>query len=115
MLGMTANKRYMIFCEPCAYKKIVESTDGLVEIRRPKVPGGSPYIDPLTKKTKTKKATEQPPSVKCPKCGRGVVLKRLPDVFVKAEKEQRKRIEEEEERQKEAQRKIEEPEELDET
>lgn len=106
------NKRYLIFCEPCAYKQFVDSEEApdLLEVKRVDVPGGTPYRDPETKSVKEKKKTAQPRVFKCPKCGRGVVAKRLPEVYVKTQKEIDKRIHEEEERKKIAKLKEEEQE-----
>lgn len=79
-------KRYMIFCEPCAYKKIytTEKPEDLVHIKVSEVPGGSPKLDPKTGKTVFSKNHKQLQKVKCPKCGRGTVLKPLPDVYSKS-------------------------------
>lgn len=85
-----ATKRWFVFCEPCSYKQIVAAEepipDNLTEIKTVSVPGGSPYIDPETKKTKTKPSQPRLKMVKCPKCGRGVVVKKLPDVYANAYK-----------------------------
>lgn len=94
--------KFILFCEPCAYKKIIteELAKNYEEIPRSTVPGGYPYIDKETKSVKEKKATEQPVMSKCPNCGRGVVLKRLPETYTKARKEQDKKEYEEKERLK---------------
>lgn len=74
-------KKYLILCEPCGYKRITDgSNDGdIVKIPRSKVPGGAPKLNPQTKETVTKKSTRQPIMVKCPKCGRGVRVRKLKD------------------------------------
>lgn len=72
-------KKYLVYCEPCGYKRI---TDGsmdydLVKIPRADIPGGSPEIDLASNTVKTKKSTKQLPMVKCPKCGRGIRVKKM--------------------------------------
>ena len=93
--------KFMLFCEPCGHKHFIfEEPDDLLEVKRVDIPGGTPYIDPETKSIKEKKKTAQPKVYKCPKCGRGVVAKRLPEVYVKAQKEEDRKIQEEEDRRK---------------
>ena len=93
------NKRYLIFCEPCSYKKIIESNDpeDLVLIKRSTIPASSPKLDPATKKTKVSKDKPNVKMCKCPRCGRGATIKSLPDVYKKTYKEidDRKRKEQE--------------------
>ena len=83
------NKRYLLFCEPCSFKKIIETNnpDDLVSIKRSSVPSGSPKLDPATKKTKVSKAKENTKMCKCPRCGRGAIIKNLPEVYKKTYKE----------------------------
>ncbi len=79
--------RWLLFCEPCSYKQIItadEPGEGLVEIKTSPVPTGIPAIDPQTKKIKTALPLPQPKKVKCPQCGRGVVIRKLPDVYANA-------------------------------
>lgn len=79
--------RWLLFCEPCSYKQIMTAEqpgEGLVEIQTSPIPGGVPTIDPETKKIKAARPTPQPKKVKCPQCGRGVVIRRLPDVYANA-------------------------------
>lgn len=100
MEKMEANKRWFITCDYCSYKKIFESSDegplvqnrpkditGMVEIKTSPVPGGTPQLDPHTNKTIVKPEKPQPKKTKCPKCGRGVIIKKLPDVYVNMYKE----------------------------
>ena len=104
--------KFILFCEPCGHKHFIfEDTDDLLEIKRVDVPGGTPFIDPETKSVKEKKKTPQPKAYKCPKCGRGVVAKRLPGVYEKAQKEEDRKVQEEQDRIKWA--KIKEEEEAD--
>ena len=82
-------KRWFLFCEPCSHKQIIEEDldkVDLIKIKTVKIPGGAPVLDPKTKKAKAKPDHKRPEMFKCPKCGRGVVTKRLPDVYVKAYK-----------------------------
>jgi hypothetical protein len=72
-------KQYLVYCEPCSYKRITDGSDDedLVKVLRSDVPGGAPQLDPHTKETVTKKSSKQPPMVKCPKCGRGIRVRKL--------------------------------------
>lgn len=44
--------------------------------------GGTPIYDPTQKKTIVPPVKEQAPRVRCPECGRGVVLKELPKPYM---------------------------------
>lgn len=72
-------KKYLILCEPCGYKRITDGSDDedLVKIPRSDIPGGAPFIDTTEKKVKFKKSSKQPIMVKCPKCGRGIRIRKL--------------------------------------
>tara|TARA_Y100000034_G_scaffold104648_1_gene131350 strand:- start:11673 stop:11936 length:264 start_codon:yes stop_codon:yes gene_type:complete len=72
-------KKYLVYCEPCGYKRITDGSDDedLKKVPRSDVPGGAPEIDPITKTVKIKKSTKQPIMVKCPKCGRGIRVRKL--------------------------------------
>jgi len=72
-------KEYLVYCEPCGYKRITDgSNDGdLTKVPRSDVPGGSPVLNPLTKEVDIKKSSKQPAMVKCPKCGRGIRVRKL--------------------------------------
>jgi DNA-directed RNA polymerase subunit M/transcription elongation factor TFIIS len=70
-------KRFIVYCEPCGFKKIVDE-DSLNEFfinETTSVFGGAPFIDIITKKTKKKKNVKRNIQVRCPKCGRGVSTK----------------------------------------
>ena len=153
-MKMEKIKRFLVFCEPCSYKKIHTSDmpQGLTQIKVAAVPGKIPTLknpnhklsvididDLISKgwkkvdgdgkqslvfelngqtkhlvsvKNEWKESIVNLPvqpqckKVKCPQCGRGVVVKPLPDVYSKSydeidkreqmareEKEKRKRIE----------------------
>lgn len=104
MENQTQIKRYLVFCEPCSYKRILTSDtpDDMVPIKQADVPGGSPRLE--AGKTVSRPAHKQSAKVKCPQCGRGVVVKVLPDVYSKAYQEvddrQRKNKEDKEKRQR---------------
>lgn len=97
------NKKMMIFCEPCSFKLIMEENqipENLVEIKSCSVQGGIPEIDPKTGRIKTKKEINQSKKYKCPKCGRGTILKQLQGAYVSTikqieSKEEAKKREEE--------------------
>ncbi len=84
-----STKRKMIFCEPCSFKKIIEPGEdtGLVEIKTAAIPGGIPELDPLTNKVKNKPSTPALKKFKCPRCGRGVILKDLQQAYAKTLKQ----------------------------
>jgi len=94
---------FLLFCEPCAYKKIITEDIAHEDIPRSKIPGGIPYKDLETKSIKEKKQISQPLMRKCPNCGRGVILKRLTEAYTKAQTEQEKLQHEEKERVKKCQ------------
>ncbi len=77
-------KRFLVFCEPCAYKKIysTDNPEDLIQIKVSPIPGGSPRLE--KGKTVERPAKKQLNKVKCPNCGRGVVMKPLPDVYSKS-------------------------------
>lgn len=79
-------KRYMIFCEPCTFKKILDtdSPDDLIGIPVAAIPSGAPRLDKTTGKVINRPEIPQLPKVKCPKCGRAIVVKPLPEVYSKA-------------------------------
>lgn len=79
------NDRKMIFCEFCTYKLIVEpnATINLVEIKTSNIPGGIPELDEKTGKMKIKTMKSQNKKYKCPKCGRGVILKDIKGAYKK--------------------------------
>lgn len=78
--------------------------ENLVEIKTSPIPGGSPVLDPKTKKAKSKPDIKRSKKFKCPQCGRGVIAKKLPDVHANAYKsvddERRKREEDAEKRRR---------------
>jgi DNA-directed RNA polymerase subunit RPC12/RpoP len=73
-------KRFLIFCEVCGYKQIVNDTpkdvEGLVPFKTAAVPAGVPKL--VNGKVVTRPSIETMPKYKCPKCGRVVTSKRLP-------------------------------------
>lgn len=132
MPRMEKIKRWLVFCEPCAYKRILNTDrpEDMTSIKVSPVPGKIPQlnqpnmkfhpvsIDTLTEqgwkqtggdgkthfifelngqtkvlvydKNDWKESIQNLPmqkqcsKVKCPKCGRGVVIKALPDVYAKS-------------------------------
>jgi hypothetical protein len=82
------NKRWIVFCEICSYKQIVEGEEFKVDLHQIKT----------TIKDQIK--------LKCPKCGRGITVRNLPGAYSStikeieekqkkehAERERKKRIE----------------------
>ncbi len=64
-------KELLLFCEACGFKKITQQ-DNVELSSRSNVQNGI--------KDKT---MDQPPMTKCPNCGRGVILKRLTEAYLK--------------------------------
>lgn len=72
-------KKYLVYCEPCGYKRITDGSNDydLTKVPRSEVPGGYPKLDLIKKEVKEPKSKSQPIMVKCPKCGRGVRVRKL--------------------------------------
>lgn len=79
-----------------------DNPEDLIMIKRSSIPGSIPQLDPVSKKTKTSKDKKQNKMCKCPQCGRGAIVKSLPDVYKKTFK---KLDEEEHKRQQEIEKK----------
>lgn len=64
-------KQYQLYCDHCGYKRFSDGSDvqDLVQVKSADVPRGSPYLDPVTKKTVVPPAMKQAKKFKCPKCG----------------------------------------------
>lgn len=90
-------KRFLLFCEPCAYRKIFDTDkpEGLYLSKSSAVPLKTIKMGDDVDKSKSFK--EQPIKSKCPKCGRGVILKKLPQVYAKSYDEVDKRKQKEQE------------------
>jgi DNA-directed RNA polymerase subunit RPC12/RpoP len=89
----------MIYCEPCGYKRIIESDvppEDLVQIKTSQIQSHIPQFDPVTQKAILKPNITQQTKVKCPNCGRGVRIRELLPVYTKLFEE----INEEKERQR---------------
>jgi hypothetical protein len=71
-------RTYVIYCEPCGYKKVVEDPLNVDLVARTvsNVPGRIPVLNKQTNKTETFDPIPVMPKFKCPKCGRGVTLKK---------------------------------------
>ena len=76
-------KRWFVHCDFCSYHRIFEEAD-FTEIKTSPIPGGSPKLNPETKKAEARPPQTQSKKIKCPKCGRGTTVKKLPDVYSKA-------------------------------
>lgn len=100
MMKNRKNDRMMIFCEPCSFKAIIHGQEDLKNyspIQTASIPGGAPELDQNGKK-KVKPSLENVQKVKCPKCGRGVVVKTLSTPYSSAykhidEEKEKKRLE----------------------
>ena len=74
-----SKKSYRFYCEICNFIKI---TDGrgeqdLVEIKRCPIPGGIPVLNKESGETDTPKAIKQPRLFRCPRCGRGMSVRKI--------------------------------------
>lgn len=65
-------KSYILHCDFCGYKRFTDGTDvaDLVSYKESNIPGGVPYIDPVSKKIVNPKSFARSKKFKCPKCGR---------------------------------------------
>ncbi len=74
-------KQYIMYCEFCGFKRITDGTDvqDLVPYKESNIPGGVPYLDPVTKKVVTPKSFARNKKFKCPKCGRLITARRMAD------------------------------------
>lgn len=73
------NNKYVLFCDFCGIKSVIQDEsqlEGLTELTLSPVPGGIPFLDPITKKTVVKKTHERCRVYKCRKCGRGLKVKK---------------------------------------
>lgn len=73
-------------CDTCNWKRTGESVEmfkDLYEIKTSPVPGGIPYLDPVTKKIVKPKSVKQKRKFRCPNCGHGMTPVMVPD-FQKA-------------------------------
>lgn len=71
-------KRYQLYCEICNYKKITTGHEavGFVELSTSPIPGGIPFLDNESKIV-VPKSKSQPKKLKCPKCGRLIIPRKL--------------------------------------
>lgn len=89
-------KRYLIHCDFCSKRVIVQDAKGLAnlnEISQAAIPGGVPFLDLETQKIKQKKSLPRRKLLKCPNCGRGLILRK--DTTILPEIKEEKPIEEE--------------------
>jgi DNA-directed RNA polymerase subunit RPC12/RpoP len=76
----TSNNRTMLFCEPCGYKRIIESEADVADLTENKtspVQLHIPILDETSLKMKPSKFQEQAKRYKCPQCGRTVKTREL--------------------------------------
>ena len=98
-------RRKFIYCEPCGFKRIYDGEESIKDLRETKrspISRGTPTYDKVNKKTITPKAISQNRLFQCPKCGKGIVVKGLPEAFKKTlaevDKIERERMEEQNKR-----------------
>ncbi len=72
-------KTYSFYCNFCGYKRTTNGNDiqDLVPVKQSPIPGGVPYLDPVTKKTVIPKSFAKPKKFKCPKCGRVITPRKV--------------------------------------
>ncbi len=73
------SKTYVIYCEPCGFKKIIENPldVGLTKYPASNIQGRIPVLNPENRKTETFEFIQPMPKFKCPNCGRTVILKKF--------------------------------------
>ena len=90
-------KLYQLYCEICNWKRITDGSDigDLFELKTSPIPAGIPKLDSETKKTTTKKPLARTKKFRCPKCGRGWMVRLKKDEIeaVDLKKEEAKRQE----------------------
>lgn len=71
-------KRYLLFCEYCAYRRITDGSDAsdLHEVKRAPLMTGVPKWNPIEQKTETTAPRKRKRLFKCPKCGRASLFPR---------------------------------------
>ena len=80
--------KFILFCEPCGFKKLIEDNpENYEKLPRLEIQSKIPYMDKEGKVVSSKPLV-QPIMSKCPKCGRGVILKKITDAYVKTEEKQ---------------------------
>ena len=74
-------KLYIIYCEPCGFKRLTDGSDvaGLIPYKQAPIPGGSPYRDMATGQIKIPPSRQNSKKFKCPKCGRVVTVRKVAD------------------------------------
>ncbi len=74
-------KLYQLYCEICNWKRITDGSDvtDMTELKISSIPGGSPKLDPITKKVIEPKSKKPRKRFKCPKCGRAVIPRQIND------------------------------------
>ncbi len=72
-------KKYTIYCEICGFLRITDGSQSedkaLKEIKRGKIQRNLPTLNEEGK-TEESKFLTQPKMVKCPKCGRGIRIRK---------------------------------------
>ena len=90
-------KLYQLYCEICNWKRITDGSDigDLFELKTSPIPSGIPKLDSETKKTTTKKPLARTKKFRCPKCGRGVLPRKVanPQEAIDQKKEEAERQE----------------------
>lgn len=93
---MTSKSKKIIFCEPCSFKMIIDEENiskELTQIKTSSIQGRIPELNLKTNKTEHKPVKNQTKKVKCPRCGRGVVVKDIQGAYEKTIKEREERTE----------------------
>lgn len=70
-------KKFVIHCDACGNNTVTDKADNLVEIKTAPIPGGVPFYNLEKKSTQTKPSLNRPKMFKCPKCGRGIVARKM--------------------------------------
>jgi len=74
-------KFYRLYCEFCNYNRITDGTDveDLYLSKRSKIDTAVPKIDAVTGKVVKKEPIAQTKQFRCPKCGRLITPKKIPE------------------------------------
>jgi hypothetical protein len=72
-------KTYDFYCQVCGYHRTSDGSDvqDLVPVKQALLPGGVPFLDPVTRQTVVPKSFKRPKKFKCPRCGRVITARKV--------------------------------------
>lgn len=75
-------KTYQFFCDNCGYKRFSKGNDiqDLNQVAQSSIPRGTPYYDPISKKTIVPPPIKRQKVFKCPTCGYTIKANKLKEI-----------------------------------